>query len=84
MIFTDSANAMTIALNPFERQRTRHIDIRFKWVIDRLQKGEFELRHVDTTRQTADGFTKGLLKDKHKAFVRQLNIAFLSEFRTSE
>jgi hypothetical protein len=82
LIFTDSANALAIALNPFERQRTRHIDIRYKWIIDRVRKHEFELQHVDTGRQTADGFTKGLLKEKHQAFVRQLNMITLSEFRT--
>jgi hypothetical protein len=75
---------MAIALNPFEKQRTRHIDIRYKWVIDRLSKHEFELQHVMTNQQVADGFTKGLLREKHHAFVRQLNMAYLSEFRQSE
>ena len=40
-IFTDSANAMAIALNPFEKQHTRYIDIWYKWVIDKVEKGEF-------------------------------------------
>ena len=80
LIFTNSANALTIALNPFERQRTRHIDICYKWIIDRVRKQEFELQHVDTTRQIADGFIKGLLKDKHFAFVQQLNMLTLVEF----
>jgi hypothetical protein len=83
LIFTDSANALAIALNPFERQRTRHIDIRFKWIIDRVKGQEFKLQHVSTGKQIADGFTKGLMKDKHLAFVRQLNMIVLSEFRST-
>ena len=80
LIFTDSANALAIAMNPFERQRTRHIDIRFKWIIDRVKKQEFRLQHVGTEFQVADGFTKGLSKDKHRGFVRQLNMVTLQEF----
>ena len=80
VIFTDSANALAIALNPFERARTRHIDIRYKWVVDKVTKGEFRLQHVDTASQIADGFTKGLLKERHLGFVRQLNIVTLQEF----
>jgi hypothetical protein len=80
LIFTDSANALAIAINPFERQRTRHIDIRFKWIIDRVKKQEFAIQHVGTEFQVADGFTKGLLKEKHRAFVHQLNMLTLQEF----
>jgi hypothetical protein len=77
LIFKDSANALAIAMNPFERQRTRHIDIRFKWIIDRVKKQAFRLQHVGTEFQVADGFTKGLSKDKHREFVRQLNMVTL-------
>ena len=47
-----------------------------------------KVRLQDATRHfrlalAADGFTKGLLKEKHKAFVRQLNVAYLSDFRMS-
>ena len=80
LIFTDSKNALAIAMNPFERQRTRHIDIRFKWIIDRVKRNEFSLQHVGTEFQVADGFTKGLLKDKHRAFVRRLGKLTLREF----
>jgi hypothetical protein len=73
---------LAIALNPMERQRTRHIDIRYKWVIDRLQKKDFRIAHVATESQVADGLTKGLRKDRHHVFVRQLNMTTISEFHT--
>ena len=53
LIFTDSANAQALAINPFERQRTRHIDIRFKWIIDKVKKQEFHLEHVGTEFQAS-------------------------------
>jgi hypothetical protein len=83
IIFTDSRNAMAIALNLYEKQRTRHIDIRYKWVIDRLQKGDFIIKHIDSKNQIANGFTKGLRKDIHIQFVRMLNIQSLSTFSSN-
>ena len=83
LLFTDSANAMAIALNPFEKQRTRHIDIRYKWVIDKVAKGEFVIQHVDTKNQIADGLTKGLQKESHANFVRFLNMTTLGQFENT-
>ena len=76
LLLTDSANAMAIALNPFERQRTRYIDIRYKWIIDMVAKGNFLIRHVDTRNQIADGLTKGLQRENHSNFVRFLQVFF--------
>jgi hypothetical protein len=60
MMFTDSANARAVALNPLNTARTYHIDLRLKWIIQRLAIGEFQLQHVGTNDIVADGFTKAL------------------------
>ena len=64
ILFTDSANAQHIALNPENTARTRHIDMRYKWIQDRVKKGYFKLKHVPTTEMIADGLTKPLSKEK--------------------
>ena len=69
ILFTDSANAQQIALNPENTARTRHIDIRYKWIQDRVKKGYFRLKHVPTTEMIADGLTKPLSKEKFAQFV---------------
>ena len=58
VLFTDSANARTTILNPLNSARTRHIDIRYRWVIDQVAKGHFEVHHVGTGKMIADGLTK--------------------------
>lgn len=63
-MFTDSANTRQIALNPENVARTRHIDIRYKWIQDRVRKGHFKVKHVPITEMAADGFTKPLAKEK--------------------
>ena len=40
--------------------RSRHIDIRFFWIKDRVKDGEIELRHCPTLQMLADFFTKPL------------------------
>ena len=69
-------------LNPLNTARTRHIDLRLKWVIQDAQKGRFHLEHVDTAGMAADGLTKSLQKYKYAQFVRLLGMArFLGQGR---
>ena len=74
MLFTDSANARLTALNPLNSARTRYIDIRYKWVIYRLQNSDFALEHVGTMEMVADGITKPLQRIKHAGFLKQLGV----------
>jgi hypothetical protein len=74
IVFTDSQNARLTALNPLKIARTRHIDVRYKWIIQKVDVGEFEITHVGTRDMVADGLTKALLREKHVRFVRQLNL----------
>ena len=74
ILFTDSANARQIALNPNNAARTRHIDIRYKWIQDRINKGQFKIRHIPTTEMVADGLTKSLGKEKFTQFVKMISV----------
>ena len=62
VLFTDSANARTTVPNPLNAARTRHIDIRYKWIIDQVTKGQFEVHHIGTGKMIADGLTKPLCR----------------------
>lgn len=74
ILYTDSANARANVLNPLNAARTRCIDIRYKWVIDRVRKKMVDLRHLPGTDMTADGLTKPLQKEKHAQFVTLLGL----------
>jgi hypothetical protein len=64
---------MTI-LNPLKPARTRHIDLRYKWIIQRTSRGDFKVELVRTGEMIADGLTKALTREKHTAFVKQLGL----------
>jgi hypothetical protein len=74
LLYTDSNNARSICLNPLNTARTCHIDLRYKWIIQRIAVGEFRLEHVGTNDMVADGFTKPLGTTKHAQFVKQLGL----------
>ena len=74
LLFTDSANARANVLNPLNTASTRCIDIRYKWIIENVQGGMFQLDHLAGNEMVADGLTKPLQKEKHKRFVRLLGL----------
>jgi hypothetical protein len=75
VLFTDSQNARLAVLNKNNTGRTRHIDIRYKWIIQKEEDGVIEIKQVRTDEMVADGLTKGLIAIKHGRFVKQLGLA---------
>ena len=79
LLFTDSANALNTVLNPLNSARTRSIDIRYKWTIDQVSKGEMEARHIPGVEMVADGLTKPFGREKHSMFVKLLGLVPFSQ-----
>nr|BAH79981.1 putative unclassified retrotransposon protein [Oryza sativa Indica Group] len=59
-LFCDNTSAINIAKNPVQHSRTKHVDIRFHFLRDHVEKGDVELQFLDTKLQIADIFTKPL------------------------
>jgi hypothetical protein len=74
VLFTDSANAAKTVLNPLKTARTRTLDIRYKWIIDRTAKGDFDIQQIPGEEMAADGLTKPLLPEKHNRFCIMMGI----------
>ena len=58
---------MTKGEYPNMTPRSKHIAIYYHWFREMLKPGEIEMRRVDTTKNWADIFTKGLPKDEFRA-----------------
>lgn len=54
--------------------RTRHIDIRFRYIQQELANSNVAIKQIGTNQQVADGLTKALDKLKYTEFVRQLGM----------
>jgi hypothetical protein len=52
-LMCDSSSAICLAQNPDFHGRVKHIKVR-----DHVEKGDIEMKYIDTERQLADIFTK--------------------------
>nr|GEX78645.1 retrovirus-related Pol polyprotein from transposon TNT 1-94 [Tanacetum cinerariifolium] len=74
----DSKVAIAISCNPVQHSRTKHIDVRYHFIKEKVEKGIVELFFVGTEYQLADLFTKSLSEDRFKYLVRRLGMRCLT------
>ncbi|GKA61961.1 retrovirus-related pol polyprotein from transposon TNT 1-94 [Tanacetum coccineum] len=77
-MYCDSKSAIAISCNPVQHSRTKHIDVRYHFIKEQVEKGIVELFFVGTEYQLADLFTKALPEDRFKYLVRRLGMRCLT------
>ncbi|GKC09525.1 retrovirus-related pol polyprotein from transposon TNT 1-94 [Tanacetum coccineum] len=70
--------AIAISCNPVHHSYTKHIDVRYHFIKEQVEKGIVELFFVGIEYQLADLFTKALLEDRFKYLVRRLDMRCLT------
>ena len=65
----DNTSAISIAKNPVQHSRTKHIDVRHHFIRDHVEKGDVSISFISTELQLADIFTKPLPGDRFN-FIR--------------
>nr|GFC09758.1 putative RNA-directed DNA polymerase [Tanacetum cinerariifolium] len=65
-MYCDSKAAIAISCNPVQHLRTKHIDVRYHFIKEKVEKGIVELFFVGTEYQLADLFTKALPVERFK------------------
>lgn len=66
-VFIDNLSSVRLALNENSNQRTKHIDVRLKWLCEQQKKKNINVQHVPGDLQRADILTKSLTKNKFNA-----------------
>nr|GEU61074.1 retrovirus-related Pol polyprotein from transposon TNT 1-94 [Tanacetum cinerariifolium] len=77
-VFSRSRAAIAISCNPVQHSRTKHIDVKYHFIKEKVKKGIIELFFVGTEYQLADLFTKALPEERFKYLVRRLGIRCLT------
>ncbi|GKF18228.1 hypothetical protein Tco_0063146 [Tanacetum coccineum] len=77
-MYYDSKTAIAISCNPVQHSHTKHIDVRYHFIKEHVEKGIVELFFVGTEYQLADMFTKALSEDRFKYLVRRLGMRCLT------
>nr|GEZ67221.1 retrotransposon protein, putative, unclassified [Tanacetum cinerariifolium] len=77
-MYCDSKEAISISFNPVQHSRTKHIDVRYHFIKEKVEKGIVELFLVGTGYQLANLFTKALSEDRFKYLDRRLGMRCLT------
>nr|GEV09530.1 retrovirus-related Pol polyprotein from transposon TNT 1-94 [Tanacetum cinerariifolium] len=77
-IYCDLKSAIAISCNPVQHSRTKHIDVRYHFIKEHVEKGTIKLYFVKTDNQLADLFTKALPVDRVNYLARRLGMRNLS------
>nr|GEY21308.1 retrovirus-related Pol polyprotein from transposon TNT 1-94 [Tanacetum cinerariifolium] len=77
-MYCDSKPAIVISCNLVQHSRTKHIDVRYHFIKEKVKKGIVEIFFVGTEYQLADLFTKALPEERFKYLVRRLGMRCLT------
>lgn len=61
-IMEDNQDAIALSKNPVQRQRSKHIDVKYHFVRSVLSEGKISIVHCPTEDMVADIFTKPATK----------------------
>ena len=65
IIYEDNLSCIKMVYGQLNHQTTKHINVRFHFTKDQVQKGEVEIIHCPTEEMIADVLTKPLASDQH-------------------
>ena len=77
----NNQSAIRLAENSMFHARTKHVEVHYHFIREKVLKEEIEIQQIKTDDQIADLFTIGLNIGKHESFRCQLNM--VQRMRTS-
>jgi hypothetical protein len=77
-LWCDNLGATYLSANPIFHARTKHIEIDFHFVRERVASKEIEIKFISSKDQVADGFTKALPVKSFEEFKHNLNLSINS------
>ncbi|MCO5611913.1 hypothetical protein L7F22_066172 [Adiantum nelumboides] len=83
-IYCDNISSIMLAKNPVYHARTKHIEVHYHFIREKVLAGEIDLVYVKTNDQVADIFTKALGKEKFCYFCEALGIHHMQAYSELE
>ena len=73
-LYCDNLSSIYLARNPVFHARTKHIEVHYHFIRERVLPGDVDVLHISTNLQMADIFTKALGADKLGQFMTDLGL----------
>lgn len=77
-IYIENKLAIDLAKNPVFHARSKHIDIRYHFIRECIEKGEIEVKHICSEKQHAYVLTKSFASFKFEKMRNLLGVKNLS------
>jgi len=74
VIYCDNISSILLANNPVYHAKTKHIEVHYHFIREKILAKEIDFIHVSTEDQVANIFTKALGIDKLKRFRKMLGV----------
>ncbi len=74
IIYCDNINNILLVNNPVYHVKTKHIEVHYHFIKEKVLAKEIDLIHVNTEDQIVDIFTKALGTNKLKKFRQMLGV----------
>ena len=76
-MMVDNVSAINLAKNPISHGRSKHIDVRYHFLREQVNKGVLEMVYCPTEVQLADAFTKALKTDRFEMLRQKIGVVSL-------
>ena len=73
-LYCDNMSSIQLANNPVFHARTKHIELNYHYVWEKVLAREIDMVYVDTNEQVADIFTKSLGAKKEHTFQSMMGV----------
>ncbi|KAL0448174.1 UNVERIFIED_CONTAM: Retrovirus-related Pol polyprotein from transposon TNT 1-94 [Sesamum latifolium] len=73
-LYCDNLSAIRLVENPVFHVKTKHVEVHYHFIREKVLQEEIKLKYVGTERQVADLFTKGLGDNKLEIFRQHLSV----------
>ena len=73
-VFCDNQSCVKLFENPVFHDKSKHIEIKYHYIRDMVQRGVLKLQYVATKEKIADVLTKPLAKVKFEYFREKLGV----------
>ena len=73
-IWCDNISSVSLASNPVFYTRTKHLEVDYHYIRDKVVRKKLEVCYISTTNQVVDIFTKGLSKSRFLLLTNKLMV----------
>ena len=77
-IYYDNQSCVKLSKNPVFHNKSKHIEIKYHYIRDMVQRGVVKLQYVATDKHIADVLTKPLARVKFEYFREKLGVLHIN------